>query len=123
MPKYPRDERDRLDRPRPYMGGPGEVNSRRRPSPAKRMESRHSVAGEELPETAESILNTTRKKTPEYQDFLNRARKARSGKMTASETGAKQMAQDLSNEITLKGRRYFNRLKREKAAAERGRMT
>lgn len=120
--KPARDERDPLDKPRPYMPGPGERSLNRREMPQARQMKR-AVVESETGDTPESIAHLTRKDTPEYRDFLNRGSKARNGKVTATETGAKRMAQELDLERMTRARRLRNKTIREQKSAEKGRMT
>jgi hypothetical protein len=74
-------------------------------------------------EKLEQASNLTRKDTPEYREFLAKGAKARSGRVTATETGAKKMAQELDVERITRSRKIVNDMKREKARVEKGRIT
>lgn len=100
----------------------GDVYNRRRQEPMARRTLRNAVPQQPQEDSPESIMNLTRKDSPEYRDYLKQGSKA-SGRMTATQTGAKKMADMLGIEQMTRARRMELRKQRAAKAADRGRMT
>jgi len=101
-----------------------DVYNRRRQAPGARREAREAITNAPLSpnEQMQQITNLTRRDSPEYRDYLAKGSKA-SGRMTATQTGAKKMAGELGIEQITRARKNYNDRKRARKAAEQASMS